>query len=381
MWGAALELVLPGRGPEPQTSHVPKTTKVTAKPKQPRSDKQQKPKKKITKPKQQTNGLADEVLAVIKNFLPHWKKPRRSPRIGLDQAKRALLPLVLVPAEKIPECLCAVARARRWSNPTLVSRVNKMLALPRLVLAQTRAENAIAVLKQIRREALMIQEPAWNPSNPTALLTTQQAQTLWKRLANEPEKQDLIAPILLAFLFAQRVGDVLLWRTANIHHIARSERTKDTISILVVEGKTVARTGPYALQCWAESETAKLLLRLKTSRAHRPYLFLPAPALYQDHRRARTEAQKAQHQIRRECPTHLWGPRRGAAVALGTLSCTEESVSTLTRHPATATLRRYMAAGLMSNSEGFTQADTQRQLEAALLSGARSADINQSPLV
>lgn len=287
---------------------------------------------------------------------------------GDDPIKNSLLPLLLLPAAGLRKAFSELSLERRWGKPTQLARIAKLLTMTAPFLAPTAAHQANAALKTIKRETAMIQTPAWDPQNPEDLMSTNAADDLWRRMAEDPSLVEWLAPVLLAFLLAQRVGDVLLWRAANVRTIGRENPEESTVSILVVEGKTVAKTGPFALQMWASTKTAALLTEWAAQRlsANLPYLFLPAGALYQTHAEARAAVRERQATIRRLCPMKLWAPRRGAAVLLGTLSVPEAQIRTLSRHPAEATLRRYMAAGLMSNTEGFAQAEAHALIENSL---------------
>lgn len=285
---------------------------------------------------------------------------------GRDAAKRALLPLFTLPAEKLTEAFNKLADERQWSRPTRIARLNKALTLPHLVANAKAANQQVAALKELRRSLEAIQPPAWDPQAEGEYMTTADAEHLAQLMEEQPENKRLLAPVLLAYLLTQRVGDVLAWRTDNVRLIERADPATNTVSILVVEGKTVARTGPYAVQCWQNSIAAKLLMELKSEDTTTPYLFLKESSILEDHAEVRKAVIQQQRKIKQVWKQKLLAPRRGSAVALGSLATPEEDIMTLSRHPQPHTLRRYMAAGLMSNSEGFKQAKTNGKLEALL---------------
>lgn len=316
--------------------------------------------------------LAGTCRRIVEGALGHQLSEAQTRKLdrhaGEDPVKNALLPLLLLPAAALREAFSELSRERRWARPTQLARTAKLLTMTAPFLPPTAAHQANSALKALKRETAMIQTPAWDPQNPLDLMTAREADDLWQRIAADASLTEWLAPVLLAFLLAQRVGDVLLWRSANVRAINRENSEESTLSVLVVEGKTVAKTGPFALQIWASTRTAALLNTLAAERlaAGLPYLFLPAPALYESHAEARAAVRERQTTIRRLCPTKLWAPRRGAAVLLGTLSVPEAQIRTLSRHPAEATLRRYMAAGLMCNTEGFAQAEAHTLIENSL---------------
>jgi len=314
----------------------------------------------ITNPKRHSMTLAEVVDKLISDY--NGRK-RRLPRLVLsDPVKAALSKLFTIPASDFVEVFNKLAVHRKWSQPTKAARLQKLLSLPPIIFSPLAANQYQLVLKDALRKTEMIQVPAWSPFNEAHILGEKQAADLWQRAMNEPE----IAPLPIAFLLTQRVGDVYLWRTESVQEVIRESAEKTTVAILVVEGKTVAKTGAFALQVWRQSPLADYLLQLQTTRRamRKPYLFLECNELLEDHALARQEVLLAQKALKKRVPgLHLWAPRRGSAVALGRRTVPEDAIQTLSRHPAAHTLRRYMAAGVLSNSEGFTQADTNQILQ------------------
>lgn len=343
----------------------------------------------LTESKRQTNDPRTDTLRrtveqVVEKFLGRplsAAEIRRKSAVEAmgDEVKVALAPLCFLNPAKLQEAFMEVTTARNWSRSTQAARIATMLTLPLRLSASIIAHQQIAALKAMLRATQAIQTPAWDPQDESEYMTISDVREILQLYDAHPQHRRRLAAVLLAFFLSQRVGDVLAWRKDLVRVIRRAEAKLNTVSVVVVEGKTVSRTGPYALQCWEKSLAGQLLLELRHC-SQSPYLFLEAESLLDSHAEVRTQIVHEEKLIKQIWGKKLLAPRRGSAVALGSLGVPEGDIRLMTRHPGEDMLRRYLGAGMMSNSEGLSQATTSACLESMILDTPSPAPRRVLPL-
>jgi hypothetical protein len=280
-----------------------------------------------------------------------------------DSLQWALAPLVALPVPLLRRVLADIQATRSWSNSTLVSRVNTLLAMQRSI-GNLAATGVAIELRRLRRDASQIQTPSWEPDDPNSCLTPAKARVLWDKLWEDPI---LILPLVCSWILGQRCGDVLLWRTKNVN-ATTSFTGLTSLSITVVEGKTIPATGPFTLHMPHDSEIAAALLRWKETRGVLPYLFLPSPTILDNHADTRALARAQQQKMRTHFAGDLRSLRRGGLVAMSMANLPDDHVRTMSRHTDAPMLRRYLAAGRLNHTEAALQMEAVSANELALLS-------------
>jgi hypothetical protein len=262
-----------------------------------------------------------------------------------------LAKLLALDAEELSKTLIDIQQTRAWSESTLISRCNTLIAMC-VHLPTTRREAIRSCLVTLRRQASVIQLPTWQPEESEQCMTPDCAAALWEKIESAPE---LILPILVAFIAGQRNGDVLLWRTAFVQQRVRTDGTKNT-TVTVVEGKTVHATGPYTLHFPFDSQIALLIWnrKLEREKINKPYLFLDSDKLLK-HGEARLLVRASQAKMKTVFTGDLRSSRRGGLSNLAQQNVPETQLLTLSRHPGVDMLRRYLAAGRLNNHEATLQ--------------------------
>lgn len=308
--------------------------------------------------------LADDIASLIPP-----QRTRQATRIyslakqfKTNHATILLSQILALQAADVSSAIRTLIKRRNWCNATAISRINSLLALGR-TLATDRATTM--ALLALRRDLSKIQTPAWEPGDEHQCLPPSAARELWKRRAEHPA---LVLPLLLSWILGQRVGDILLWRTGNVGKTTRLAGELSSLTILVVQGKTVPATGPYTIHVDIESETALEIQKLKDSRmaSKMPYLFLDLPTLTDNHDTARTAARRQEALIKTFYPCDLRSCRRGGLSAMALQGLPDAQLQTLSRHPDPATLRRYLGAGRLNATEATMQMEAAAANEALL---------------
>lgn len=160
---------------------------------------------------------------------------------------------------------------------------------------------------------------------------------------------NLPLPLRLAYLMAHRVGDLLRLRCCNVVDV--STHVVSSLALVIIRGKTVASTGPYAIQLppsgWAATQIRALVSAQLALR--RPYVFLDAPNILQD--AEETQAVLAlEKTLSRETRIDLRAPRRGALTFLAAAGVEMADTRLLSRHTSDQTTRIYLAAGVFDTA-------------------------------
>lgn len=203
-------------------------------------------------------------------------------------------------------------------------------------------------------------------------MTAAAAADIWKQREAAPEST---LALVTAWVLGQRIGDVLKWRTNNIQ-VTRRSVGPQTITVLVVEGKTIQTKGPYTIHLPTESLIARSLWELAQSRVRKdkPYLFIDAPTIITARADINPYLTEAKARMRKIFSGDLRSPRRGGLSSLSLLGLPEQQLCTLSRHPDVAMLRRYLAAGRLNNYEAELQCEAVSLNEAALNAALNPCD-------
>ncbi|CUG73413.1 transmembrane protein, putative, partial [Bodo saltans] len=103
----------------------------------------------------------------------------------------------------------------------------------------------------------------------------------------------------------QRLGDVMCWRTMNVHDSLLHE---SGTTVLVVEGKTVNSTGPYTIHLPPHGIAQHVLQWWRATRTRHNYLFLDTkkaddppeiPGHFLTHKEARNLIVSTQQRMKR----------------------------------------------------------------------------------
>ena len=276
--------------------------------------------------------------------------------------KNSLAPLLALSPKEFLDTWAIITQRRNWSNSTVVSRINSLFALTKVVpLAQR--NGLTQIMSRIRRTASEIQVPAWQPEDELQCMSAKVAQSLWAIRYQDPL---LIFPIVWSWVLGQRNGDILLWRTGNVRFLSKANGLS-SVSVLVVEGKTVAKSGPFTIHIPPESTLAKDLTEHAEKRRAKklPYLFLQTNSLLNSHAETRALAIRQQHLMKKHFQGDLRATRRGGLSSLSIQALPEAQICTLSRHPDLSMLRRYLAAGRLNTTEA------RQQMEAITINEAQ----------
>lgn len=264
----------------------------------------------------------------------------------------------LLTVANITEALRRIAKIRNWKASTTLSRLGTLIGLTKEIDTVT-TRLLRGELKRYERSISQIQEATWEASPHTIT----EAESIKTHLQNIGEHPELRIPIILTWICGQRLGDVLLWRRANIVQATCG------LQILVVEYKS-AHTGPYTITLPTHSLAARILSKWLKYSPYQAYAFIPLKNIV-EHNEARSgvKAVYARMKTLRIMNGDIRGLRRGGLSAMTDLDNT--AIMTLSRHKSAHMLRRYLGAGRFDSTERKTQAQCIALTEAALLTKPR----------
>ena len=285
--------------------------------------------------------------------------------VGSSKEYQDIAPLLLLPPQRLTTAISLLHKTRWQALSTVTSKLGTLVTLATHL--QQLAQPGIGLtIRHLLRQYKATQTPKWDVNDKQKFCDAFDAATLHQ------SSTLLTAPAELAWLCSQRLGDVLLWRTDNICRVKTKHNS--TIAVLVVEGKTVAATGPYTLHMplggIAESLLTQAVQRARI--ASSVYVFLrhstilpkaaAKPLITQMERAIRAEISATLH-----TPMDLRALRRGGSTTMSLMTNAPQSqIATCTRHKNIAQLNVYHGAGLLDTATANTQTALIRANEEAI---------------
>lgn len=329
----------------------------------------------------QTNPTAEAPQALaelILSFVPTHAKPKALELTSAipNKTHADIAALLLLSPQELRVAV-AHLRLQRWSSSTAVAKLGILEYLHRILAHAFQLPATLRLtLATLKREQLSTRKPAWDPSNLTLFCPATTVHT-W-----HTDHAPRTIPARLAWLTGQRIGDVLLWRPNYLFEIQIQDH--HSLAQLVVEGKTVASTGPYALHLPPNGPAADLLreataLAIKQNRA---YTFLNT-TIELPKADAIRAALKLEKELKdNECTAiDLRAIRRGGLSTMTFVTGAEpEKLQRCSRHKSTETLRIYQGAGLLDLNTARVQQALVSANESALLS-PEIAEVTIAPWV
>lgn len=193
----------------------------------------------------------------------------------------------------------------------------------------------------------------WSPENEYAFVSQKRIFDIW---ADQRIPTWTRIALWVSFTLGQRVGDTLRWRVSKVRLQRFPYLLGEVISITVVEGKTVEKTGAYTLHIPSETHTGQLihLLHKEAQQTQSRYLFFHSEVILQ-----KVESQAVLVGLEKKMHADLTAAnndidlravRRGGLTQMALNGYPLTSIMLFSQHRSVDILKRYLADDLFNGS-------------------------------
>lgn len=299
----------------------------------------------------------DHLHSTLKRLLQRWDELSTEgvhTHAHTQQQKR-LFPLLLISP---PDRYKYVTQQKGWSAATRASYWATISGVAALVDPTNNLPRQLQLFQRKLNAAAQLQ-PSWSPEDSMAYATQKQMWLIWECEALAHWTRIVL---MLCFLLGQRVSDTLKWRTSNLTKQKFPYIEGEMLSMVVVEGKTVEKTGAYTLHIPTNSFSGALLTTLSESPSGSgKYLFFQSSELME-------KAPLQQYIERLEKWIHkdlqaqhldmdLRACRRGGLSLMALNGYSLETIRLFSQHASVEILKRYLAQDLFNGNNAATMAE------------------------
>ena len=274
--------------------------------------------------------------------------------------KNPMTMLLALSPDQFQAAFNKLADSRKWKATTQASKLATLIPIALALDISPLLRKTVNLMKDALQK---VRIPAWSPMDIQEIA---QPSTLLK--------SGVTGPQLFAYLTGHRLGDILRIRKACVYRV-KAPLIGESISIMIVRGKTVRTTGPYPIHLPTESICAQMILeRMKDDSG--PYIFLSSETILSE--TAEDEAVSSMRAaLHRRHPLDARALRRGGLSVLSLLGNSGAEIRALSRHTTDDSARIYLGAGLLDTQLAATQHRLIKQLEENLR--ANSENFSVSP--